>query len=145
METKSKTVLLETVAAAYALLTIKTADEGDKDHSDKIWYKQAKEVSRYFTKRSRVKLNESERILINKKYDEIIEFDSEYFKDQKYSPYVCMFNIMEYLILELRDTSLRVKFGHWEFLRIKKEIYEMFKKVGMDSDRYVGNLLDKLD
>jgi len=139
-------VTLKTVAGAYANLVVKETPE---EHKSKVWYQLAYKVAKYFGKPNKryKRLLDNQRAEINKNIDKLKELDVEYFQDKDFSPFICMFNILEFLIKEIRDLECRNRFELYPLDRMRKELYDMegINKVSLDTDSYMGKVLDCLN
>jgi hypothetical protein len=75
------------------------------------------------------------------------QLDKDWFKDKDCSSYAVMFEFLNYLVNELRDTSLRVKFGHWDYSNIEGALESSTKlnTITFDAHRYLSEVLKTLD
>lgn len=142
--TKRQITLLKGLMFSYAVATINEAKEKSYDT---VWYKQAKEINKYFSKRKPEKITKSEKTYYDKVSQDMFDFDTKYFQGKLYSYYICMYAILEYLVLEERDTEMRLRFGHYPYNTIRSELYELdgLKDVAIDIDHYIGAVLDNLE
>jgi len=139
--TTNQVEVLKSLLYGYALLTVEFSDD---KHSDKLWFKQAKQLCRRFTKRRpkpRSKRIQDRMKAIQK---ELVDLDADYFTDKDFSSYACMFKLLEYLVKEERDTEMRLWFGHWDYNKIAKELDLMMQAVSIDSDKYIGAVINKV-
>ena len=144
MNEKLKIILLKALLFGYAEITKETTEA--KSH-DEVFYKQALEIAKYFKKQTPEKLIKADRELLDKVYRKFVSFDAEYFNDKLGSPYLCMITLLDYLVNEKKDLSLRAKFGHYDFTRIDDELSKSdnLKKVYFDSNKYLNAVLNKLE
>lgn len=126
---------------AYADIVRDTTEEM---HKNKIWYKQALEVCKFFKKRKSEKVSSGTHEMLNKKRNELINLDATYFEGKDFSPYACMFLLLQYMVKEIEDTTLRVKFGYWDYNRIFDEIRELMPDLAKDNNRYITKLLEAI-
>lgn len=144
MNEKYKILVLKSLMFGYADIVKDQTKENSKNEQ---WYKQALEVRKYFLKIKPEPVSKTDRELLDKVYKKFVTFDAEYFQDKAGSPYLCMITILDYLVNEKRDTSLRVKFGHYPFKQIQQELGTMdeLKKYYFDSEKYLSKILEKLE
>jgi len=140
-----QSVTLKTVMGAYANLVVKETPE---EHKEKLWYQLAYRVAKYFGKpNKRYKgLLENQKNEINNNIEKLKLLDVSFFEDKDFSPFICMFNILEFLIKDIRDLECRNRFGSYPIDRIRAELYAMDKinKVSLDTDSYMGQVLDTI-
>ena len=141
-----QSVTLKTVMGAYANLVVKETPE---EHRKSVWYQISYQVAKYFGKPNKRYngLLENQRKLINSNIKKLKELDVKFFEDKDFSPFICMFNILEFLIKDIKDLECRNRFGSYPIDRIREELYAMDKvnKVSLDSDSYMGKILDILN
>lgn len=138
--TKKQELLLKALVFGYAEICVNS-----KKADGEIWYEQAKQVRKYFSKRKAQGITKSLRIEIDAKYKELIELDRDFFKDgEEHSPYVSMLLILNHLIIEMRDIEMRLRFGHFNTERIVEELEttDYVKKIGSKTNRYMTKLLE---
>ena len=140
-----QSVTLKTVMGAYANLVVKETPE---EHKEKLWYQLAYRVAKYFGKpNKRYKgLLEGQKNEINNNIEKLKVLDVEFFEDKDFSPFICMFNILEFLIKDIKDLECRNRFELYPLDRMRKELYDMegINKVSLDTDSYMGKVLDTL-
>ena len=138
---KYQKILMKAMLHGYSLLVIgETKDE----HTGTVWYKQALEVNKYFSKRRPDKVPTGMHEFLDKQTRINIEMDAEFFDGKDFSAYACMFSILQYLIIEERDTELRVRFGHYDFNGILKELDEIMPDIEVQSNKFIGKLTDRI-
>ena len=143
MNDKLKIVILKAVMHGYSSMV---ANETKEESRGEQWYKQSVDINKYFNKIKSIRVANSDKELVNNVYKKLVSFDAEYFEHKLYAPYLCMFTILDYLVNELQDTSLRVKFGHFPFEKVREELHnnKEFKNLYFDSNKYMSKLLDKI-
>lgn len=134
-------LLISAVCHAYASMVV---DKTEDKYRNTIWYKQACSIDNFFKKKKPVRLKTEYRLMLEKMFEEIKALDADYFTDKSFSPYICMLYCLNYLIEELRSTTIRVKFGHIDTLSIINEIEttDGLKGTGRDTFRYFTKVLD---
>lgn len=139
-----QSLLLQAITHSYAAITV---NETEQQYRNRIWYKQAVEVDKYFNKKKPILMKEANRNLLEKVFNRIKELDAIYFEDKEFSAYVCMILGINYLLNEIRDTSIRTKFGHWDTTLILSEVEttDGLKGVGSSSYKYFDKVLDVLE
>lgn len=144
MNEKHKILILKSLLFGYAEIT---RDQTEDKNKDEFWYKQSLEIIRYFKKLKPEAVSKSDQIMLDKVYKKLTKFDSEYFEDKAGSTYLCMITILDYLIHEKNDLSLRLKFGHYPFKQIRSELghHDKLKEYYFDSEKYLSAILDKLE
>lgn len=141
--TKNQIYLLKSMMLGYAIFCI----ENSKDYADKLWYKYAQDIVKYFSKKKPEKFNKRDVAYLNKKQKELIALDEEYFKDKMFSSYICCHKILEYLVLEVRDIELRNRFLYLDYKRIREELHllnDEMEGVDTDTDKYLAHLLKNI-
>ena len=138
-------VTLKTVMGAYANLVVRETPE---EHRNSAWYQISYQVAKYFGKPNKRygRLLDSQKSLINNNIENLKQLDVKFFEDKDFSPFICMFNILEFLIKEIKDLECRNRFGSYPIDRIRAELYAMDKinKVSLDSDSYMGKVLNNI-
>lgn len=141
---KTKVMILKFLVFSYANMT---TTQAKKEYRKSVWWKQAKEVSKYFHKRTRDVVKDE----VQKEYEllaqKVAEFDAEYFKDKDFSAYLCMIGILQYLVVELEEEEMTKKFKHYPYDLILKDIHSMDKirEVNKYINRYITALIEMLE
>lgn len=131
--------LFKSMVYGYAMIT---KDNAKEEHKDRVWYKHSNDVTKHFRKRRPRALSKGDYSYVVSKREELLELDMTYFEGKDFSSYVCMITILQYLVEELRDTEMRVKFGHYDFKQIDKELHEMLKDINFDAQKYLSRLIE---
>lgn len=134
-----KILLLKTLVSSYATMTVQA-----KDMSGELWYEQAKVVTKYFSKRKPEGVSNLSQIWLDKKFDDIKDLDATYFTDKKFSSYVAMILLIDYLIRELNDIEMRSKFLYFNTKSIVDELDETdwIRDVGVDTQKYITKVIE---
>lgn len=140
---KEKTLLLKALLFGYAEISVENTL---KEYHNEFWYLQCKEVVKYLGKQKPSLLPSADRKYLDKKFQELVNLDADHFANKHHSSYLNMLTILEYLILEMRDTSLRVKFGHYNFDKYRNDLETntKFKSLYFDSNKFLAKTLDKI-
>lgn len=136
-----KEYLLKALVFGYAEMTV------DSCKNEEIWYKQAQEVNKFFKKRKGTRVTKSVGKVLDEKFQKLINLDRTYFGDKKHSTYVCMILIIYYLIEEMADTEMRLRFLHFRTKDILDELEKtsFIKDVSFDTQNYLKKVLEIVD
>lgn len=144
MTEKLKLIILKALLFGYAEITRDTTIEESKDEE---FYKQALEVCKFFKTKKPEPLSKQDRELLDKVYRKFVAFDAEYFENNLGAPYLCMLSLLDYLVNEKNDLSLKSRFGHYEFARMQLEL-DNSKTLSLpynNANKYVVGIIDKLN
>lgn len=135
-------LVLKSLTVGYANIVMNEISEENKS---KDWYKFTCEIFKKLTKK-KVPLTNNQIREYQRKFDMCTKLDSEYFADKQYSAFILMFNTLEYLLYELRDTEVRSKLMHLPYRQIRDELESMkeVNEIARYSDRFLTKLLDEL-
>lgn len=141
---KEKILLLKGMLFNYAQVT---ADNTKDEYKSEFWYQQSLEVAKYFKKIKPRPVSKDTRIILDEAYKQMALLDAEYYQDKQFSSYMCMISILYYLVKELRDTSLRVKFGHYEYENIMHDLEKnkVLSSVAIDSHKFIATVEKRLN
>lgn len=144
MSEKLKLIILKALLFGYAEITRDTTLQESKDEA---FYKQALEVYKFFKTRKPEPLPKADRELLDKVYRKFVSYDAEFFENNLGAPYLCMLSLLDYLVNEKNDLSLKTKFGHYEFSRMQIEL-DNSKTLSLpyrNANKYVVNLINMLN
>lgn len=141
---KEKILLLKGMLFNYAQVT---ADNTKDEYKKEFWYHQSLEVAKYFKKAKPKPVSKDTRIILDEAYKQMALLDAEYYQDKQFSSYMCMISILYYLVKELRDTSLRVKFGHYDYRDIMHNLEEnkSLSGVAIDTHKFITKVEKRLN
>ena len=138
--TKVQIALIDSLVLGYGLMIYKEY----QDKRDTQWYRMAKEISKTFNKQ-RFRYTEQEKVKISKGLKHLSNLDATYFEDKKFSPFICIIKLVEYMIREQEDWFYKGKLAHWDLDLLNQELRVVELEVNIDTDRFTREVLNYVE
>ena len=136
-------LILRGLILAYSDISLQSSEQPN----DKILLNHLKKVNKHLTKK-KIRVSKFQKPYIDKASIACSKLDTEYFEDKMFSPFLVFFGLLEYVVLELKDTELQLLVSKCDIYTIRKYIDTYtnveFQKASLDTNRFITLILEEL-
>ena len=140
MNDNIKGIFLKGMIYAYALVEENEISDKNKDE---VYIKYTRQITKYLRKVKPTGLPDSDLTLLRSLQECVKSLDANYFEDKHFSPFIVAILLLDYLIRERKDLTMRNRFGHIDTALAITEIETTFTKndIAKNHQVYVNKML----
>ena len=142
--TEDNISILISLCLGYAKIAINTVKEENKNE---LWYNHMLTVSDILDRKNlQQKPPEKSILYIGNKITESAQLDFSYFKDKKFSSYICSLVILEFIFQTKKNIKINSKFKNFDFKEYRTQLETgRYKQLLKETDIFLSKILDILE
>ena len=141
--TEDNISILISLCLGYAKIAIDTAKEENKST---IWYNHMLTVSDILDRKNLKQKSEKSIVYIGNKITESAQLDFSYFKDKKFSSYICSLVLLEFIFQTKKNIKINSKFKNFDFKEYRTQLETgKYKQLLKEADIFLSKILDILE
>ena len=141
--TEDNISILISLCLGYAKIAIDTAKEENKST---IWYGHMLTVNDILDRKNLQQKSEKSILYIGNKIAEAAQLDFDYFKDKKFSSYICSMVLLEFIFQTKKNIKINSKFKDFDFKEYRTQLETgQYKQLLKETDIFLSKILDILE
>ena len=141
--TEDNISILISLCLGYAKIAIDTAKEENKST---IWYNHMLTVNDILDRKNLKQKSEESIVYIGNKIAESAQLDFSYFKDKKFSSYICSLVLLEFIFQTKKNIKINSKFKDFDFKEYRTQLETgQYKQLLKETDIFLSKILDILE
>ena len=141
--TEDNISILISLCLGYAKIAINTVKEENKGE---LWYNHMLTVSDILDRKNLQQKSEESIVYIGNKITEAAQLDFSYFKDKKFSSYICSLVILEFIFQTKKNIKINSKFKNFDFKEYRTHLETgKYKQLLKEADIFLSKILDILE
>ena len=141
--TEDNISILVSLCLGYAKIAISTAKEESKNE---LWYNHMLTVSDILDRKNLKPKSEESIFYIGNKITETAQLDFSYFKDKKFSSYICSLVLLEFIFQTKKNIKINSKFKNFDFKEYRTQLETgQYKQLLKETDIFLSKILDILN
>ena len=141
--TEDNISILISLCLGYAKIAIDTVKEENKKE---LWYNHMLTVNDILDRKNLKQKSEKSILYIGNKIIEAAQLDFSYFKDKKFSSYICSLVLLEFIFQTKKNIKINSKFKNFDFKEYRTQLETgRYKQLLKEADIFLSKILDILD
>ena len=141
--TEDNISILISLCLGYAKIAIDTVKEENKKE---LWYNHMLTVSDILDRKNLQQKSEESIVYIGNKITEAAQLDFNYFKEKKFSSYICSLVMLEFIFQTKKNIKINSKFKNFDFKEYRTQLETgKYKQLLKEADIFLSKILDILE